>query len=256
MKARVNHLLRLFGTGLGFFMFGLGGVALAILLLPVVWVFGRTDVARKRLGRAVVQGAFRCFLGLLRVCGVAEFHFEGFDALQNRKGLLVIANHPTLIDVICLVARIDNADCVVKQSLKRNPATYGPITATGYLTNSGGEDLIGKCVESIRQGNNLIIFPEGTRSVPGQLMVVQRGAANIAIEGNIDLTPVKITCEPSTLTKNQHWYDIPERKFVMTLTVLDDIRLQDVLCDDLPRTRAARKLSDQMKSVLSQESVE
>lgn len=246
-----DYLRRLIGTAIGFSLFGLGGLLLAVFLLPLAWLFGRGRQAREHIGRAVVQRTFRWFLLAMTVLGVAEFQFRGFTALQQRRGMLVVASHPTLIDVICLVARIDNADCVVKSALKRNPVTYGPITAAGYLTNAGGEELIKQCAASIGQGGNLIIFPEGTRSVPGKPMQLQRGAANIALQGNIDVTPVRITCDPPTLTKNTPWYRIPPRRFIMTLTVMEDIKLEDIVTPGMGRGLASRRLSEEIKRVLA-----
>ena len=248
---RINYYWRLFGTGLGFTLFGLGGVLMAIFLLPAVWMLARSKEARIRLGRKGVQGSFRLFLWVLTRLGAAEIRFNGFEALRERKGMLVVASHPTLIDVICLVARIDNADCVVKHALTRNPATAGPITAAAYLTNIGGEGLIHNCVTSVRRGSNLVIFPEGTRSVPGKPMKLQRGAANIALEGGIPLTPVRIVCNPPTLTKNTKWYNIPHKKFVITLTVLEDIHPDKVVQAGDSRALGARKLNTRIKQLLS-----
>lgn len=256
MADRLNYLWRLLATGFCFFMFGLGGVVLAVFLWPTVNLLSRDPVRRVRLGRRGVQKSFQWFLWLMHRLGVADFHFHGFENLQNRGGLLIIANHPTLIDVICLVASIDNADCVVKESLVRNPATLGPIRSAGYLVNEGGEKLIDSCVRSIRSGGNLIIFPEGTRSVPGQPFRMQRGAANIALEGGIDVCPVTIRCTPSTLTKREKWYEIPPSKFTMELTVLDDIRLNQVLQPDLSRAVAARNLTTHFMKVLSGDTIQ
>ena len=71
-----------------------------------------------------------------------------------------------------------------------------------------------------------MIFPEGTRTVPGQPMQMQRGAANVALRGARVLTPVFITCDPPTLSKNLPWYRIPPRRPTFTLRAGDDIDLE------------------------------
>jgi 1-acyl-sn-glycerol-3-phosphate acyltransferase len=42
------------------------------------------------------------------------------------------------------------------------------------------------------------MFPEGTRSRPGQPLVFQRGAANVAVRAARVATPVYIHCDPAT----------------------------------------------------------
>jgi hypothetical protein len=42
---------------------------------------------------------------------------------------MIIANHPSLIDVVFLIGLVRQANCVVKQSLWENPFTRGPVRA-------------------------------------------------------------------------------------------------------------------------------
>jgi len=73
----------------------------------------------------------------------------------------------------------------------------------------------------------MIIFPEGTRSVPGQPCRFQRGAAAIALQAGKILTPVTLSCYPGTLTKAEKWYQIPFRRFHLAMHVKDDIALEE-----------------------------
>ena len=92
------------------------------------------------------------------------YQIEGGERLQ-RDGLLVLANHPTLIDVVCLISLLPNADCVVKRAVARNPFMRGPVRAAGYISNDDGAGLVDDCVAAVHAGGTLVIFPEGTRSV-------------------------------------------------------------------------------------------
>ena len=138
---------------------------------------------------------------------------SAFVTELQRNGLLILANHPTLIDVVLLVSLLPNADCVVKHAVARNPFMRGPVRAAGYVANSDGAGLVDDCIAAVHAGGNLVIFPEGTRTEPGQPLRLQRGAANIAVRGRLDITPVRITCTPLTLTKGQKWYRVPSRRF-------------------------------------------
>jgi hypothetical protein len=76
--------------------------------------------------------------------------------------------------------------------------------------------------------------------VPGKPLVMQRGAANVALRAARFLTPVHISCEPSTLSKNLPWYRIPPSRPKWTLRVGDDIDLGAYR--DAPLPIASRRL--------------
>ncbi|WP_313347474.1 lysophospholipid acyltransferase family protein [Stenotrophomonas sp.] len=246
--ARLDHAWRVFGTGLCFAVFGLGGLLLGGLLLPLLLLVRHT-ARRRALARRLVQFSFASHVALMQRLGVMTYEIRGRERLQ-RNGLLILANHPTLIDVVLLIAQLPNADCVVKQAVARNPFMRGPVRAAGYVANSDGAGLIDDCIAAVRAGGTLVIFPEGTRTVPGQPPRLQRGAANIAVRGQFDITPVRITCTPPTLTKGQKWYRVPSRRFHVQLEVGEDLPIAPFLtgADDTPRgdALAARRVTDHL----------
>ncbi|MDE2406776.1 MAG: 1-acyl-sn-glycerol-3-phosphate acyltransferase [Xanthomonadaceae bacterium] len=224
-SSRINRLWRIVATGLSFAAFGLGGVLLLALTFPLLHVrVGNLDRHRRRLARRVVQRSFAFHIALMRVLGVLTYEIRGRERLQ-RDGLLILANHPTLIDVVFLISLLPNADCVVKSSLARNPFTRGPVRAAGYVCNDDGAGLIDDCIAAVRAGSNLVIFPEGTRSRRDGPLTLQRGAANIAVRGQLDITPVRLSCSPMTLGKGEKWYRVPARRFHVVVDVQPDIAI-------------------------------
>jgi 1-acyl-sn-glycerol-3-phosphate acyltransferase len=242
MFRQLNHAWRVVATGISFASFGLGGVVLWLVVFPALALFVRDPVRRGRLAREVIRVTFASFVGLMHRLGVLTYEIHGAERLQ-RRGLLVLANHPTLIDVVFLVSLIPDADCVVKSRLARNPFTRGPIRATGYICNDSGAGLVQDCIESLRSGKNLVIFPEGTRTRKDEALPLQRGAANIAVRGVVDITPVRIKCTPPTLGKGEKWYRVPSRRFHMSLDVGDDLPVAPFL-EGVPEAVAARHLTD------------
>lgn len=248
-RAWLDHAWRVFATGLSFVAFGMGGLLLGGVVLPVLLLVVRAPARRQRLGRRVVQLGFASHVALMHRLGVLTYEIEGRERLA-RDGLLVLANHPTLIDVVFLIALLPNADCVVKRAVALNPFMRGPVRAAGYVSNDDGAGLVGDCIAAVRAGGNLVIFPEGTRTVPGHPPRLQRGAANIAVRGRLDITPVRITCSPSTLAKGQKWYRVPSRRFHVRLQVGDDIPIAPFLgiAEEASRGEAlaARRLTDHL----------
>lgn len=128
----------------------------------------------------------------------------------------------------------------------------GPILNAGYISNGDPERMIAECVNWLQSGGTMIIFPEGTRSVSGKPCRFQRGAVAIALQANKILTPVTISCYPSTLTKIERWYQIPERHFHLAMHVGDDIILDEFI-QMQPRSIAVRRLNQYLQDYFTQQ---
>ena len=241
MFRAIDRGWRVFATGLSFATFGLGGVLLGGIGVPLLHLLVRDRARRRTLARKAIHLGFRAFVGWMRLLGVLRYEVIDRWRLQ-RCGLLVLANHPTLIDVVFLISLIPNADCVVRSGLSRNPVTGAPLRAADYLCNDSGAGLIEDCIASLRAGNNLVMFPEGTRTRPGEPMILQRGAANVAIRGCRDITPVRIRCEPLTLTKGLSWWRVPPSRPHFTIRVEEDISIESFITDG-EQARSARELT-------------
>lgn len=223
----LDRFWRLLATGFCFLIFGLGGVLLTLTVVPLSWLM--TDASRReRWVKYIIHRCFRLFTAMMEKSGVLTVETRNLDRLEQ-PGQLVIANHPTLIDVVFLISFMPRADCVVKSSLLKNPFTRGPVKAARYIANDDPEAVIKAAGESFARGNSLIVFPEGTRTQPGEKLRLQRGAANIAIRTGQNLRPVIIDCEPPTLTKNTPWYRVPERRFHMKFRVDEELDISPCL---------------------------
>ena len=256
MKQKANYVWRIGATGLSFASFGLGGMAIGGVIAPMVKLSSQDPDVRKQRTQKVIKYSFKGFTEMMVKLGIMTYSVEGLEKLQQSQQELVIANHPTLIDVVVLIGLMEQANCVVKQALWSNPFTKGPVQNAGYILNAGSEQFIQDCVQKLQQDNaaSLLIFPEGTRTAKGeQLNEFQRGAANIALRAGVPIRPVLITCTPSTLTKNEKWHHITERPFHIHVKVLDAIRVEDVLDDVAVNPKNVRQLNQQLQWFFNQE---
>lgn len=253
MLDRLERAWRVLATGLCFASFGAGSLALGVLLFPLLALAVRAPERRALLARRVIRHTFRSFVLLMRVTRVITVEVHGLDRLRG-GGRLILANHPTLIDVVLLLALVEQGDCVVKGALGRNPVTRGPVRAAGFVFNDdGGEDLLAGCVRSVRTGNNLIIFPEGTRSSRTQPIRLQRGAARVAVHGAVDITPVRIRCTPATLAKGEKWYRVPPRRAHFRIDVDAPIAVSPFIAAAPHPAVAARHLNQHLTDYFSKE---
>lgn len=242
---------RLLATGMSFVLFGVGGVLLYLLVFPLLWLLPGCRLTRRRRMRAAISRAFHLHVQFMYRTGVLTFEVIGADRL-GQPGQMIIANHPSLIDVVFLVSQIRDANCVVKQSLWRNPCMRGPISRAEYIANNGSFDMLEQAAEVLRDGQTLIVFPEGTRTTPGRSPVFHRGAAAIALRGARVITPVFISVAPTTLTKAEPWYSIPHRRMHVCLRVGADIE-PITFNADAPLPIASRRLNQHLHALYLKE---
>lgn len=242
---------RLVATGMSFALFGIGGLCLRLIIFPILSCLPGDAIAQRRRARATISRLFWCFVQFMDRVGVLTYEVQGHDRL-GRPGQLVIANHPSLIDVVVLISLIRQANCVVKERLWHNPFTGGPIRAAGYISNNGSMDMLDETAASLRSGETLVIFPEGTRTTPGEPPRFHRGASAIALRGAQVITPVVITVTPTTLTKAEPWYRIPPRRVHFRLRVGDDID-PNRFAAGAPAPIASRKLNDHLHQYFTEE---
>ena len=238
-------------TGCCFVLFGLGG-----LLLSLVWFnllqLQRDRLKRRRQARRSIAACFRFFLRCARAAGVLDYRIEGREILQRERGCLLVANHPTLIDYVLLASVMPEADCIVKAALQRNPFLRGVVRSADYLINREAEALLADCRQRLGDGDVILIFPEGTRSRHGEPLLLQRGAANIAVRCDADLRVVHIHCSQQTLGKQNRWYHIPPVKPCFSVVVRERISSRQFISEqECPAPLAARRLNRFLQHALT-----
>lgn len=242
MIDRLDRLYRALATGFFFAALFGGGAVIAAVAFPLIGLTAQEPRLRRERRQYLIHLLFRTYLASIRWARLASFDFTGLEKLRDAPGRMLIANHPSLLDVVMLMALVPRAQCVVKQSLWESPYLGRLVKGVGYISNALPSDqLLAACRESIDQGACLIIFPEGTRTTPGEPIQLQRGFANIALLLGLDIQLVTITCTPPTLLKGQKWYAVPPRRPVFCVDVGEMISVKHML-DDHERPLAARKL--------------
>jgi 1-acyl-sn-glycerol-3-phosphate acyltransferase len=235
---------RILATAFCFAVFGLGGLLILCLVFPCLRLFHADLQTSQQQARRIIHQTFKWFVRLMAACGVISHETRHAERLA-RNSLLIVANHPSLIDVVLLIALTERPNCVVKASLRDNVFTRRPVRSAGFVVNTDGPQLLADCIASARSGDNLIIFPEGTRSLEhnGALNPLKRGAVNIALRGNLPLTPVVITVSEPMLGKGQGWYNAPRKRPHFILSVEEDIPMTPYRAA-LAEDEAARETPD------------
>ncbi len=225
LASGIDRSWRFFATAVSFAAFGIGGLICGLVLFPILRVVVPHSTRRRRITRSVVGALFRVFIRLMAFLGGLKYDISYAGERPGRGSYLIVANHPTLIDVVFLIALFPRADCIVKASLWRNPFMAVTVRVADYISNRSPIKALDEAITRLRNGNSLILFPEGTRSVPGKALDFQLGAAAVAVRSGRPLLPVIISCDPPTLAKGEPWYAIPPRRVDFSMRVLEPVDL-------------------------------
>nr|WP_246261381.1 lysophospholipid acyltransferase family protein [Alteromonas ponticola] len=160
-----------------------------------------------------------------------------------QPGHIIIANHPTLIDVVLLLAVNRQMCCFVKGAVWDNFFTGAVAKQAGFIPNHS-EQLLTMAAAKLKAGENILIFPEGTRTKHDNTIHFKRGAANMAVAVNAAIMPVLIKCHPGALKKGDKWYDIPDGGPVFELKSGQLLQLHECIDTSLPRPKQYRHLTD------------
>jgi len=241
MKNRINKYWRMFGAGVSFSVFGIGSMLLSLFFFTIVRIAPVSAAAKRRWITSSIKFNCKFFVALMRAFGLFHYRFTGTKNLPD-GGHLVVANHPSLIDALFIVATTDNLCCVVKSELFDNPFTAYVVKTAGYIANQSGS-VLEDAERALASGKNILLFPEGTRSTTTNSFDFKRGAANIALSANCPITPVVIEISPRILQKGDRWYDMPEHPAKVSVTVNAALHPSDLVDKDRPITIQARQLN-------------
>lgn len=179
-----------------------GGGFLITLAWPLVrWIFGERRCSEH--GPTVLQYLFRVFQRIVHRLGLFRVTWRDAGQIHEVRGKIIVANHPGLLDAVFLIAEIPRAVCVMQAKLIRNPAFYGAARLAGYICNDQGSEMIRACVRKLEAGDNLVIFPEGTRTRlnHGPLNPFKAGFALAAVRSHAEVQTIIIDQSQPYLTQ-------------------------------------------------------
>jgi 1-acyl-sn-glycerol-3-phosphate acyltransferase len=165
----------------------------------------------RRVGRAGIAYGYRFYWACARASGLMRLEAESLDVLRDAPGgVIIAANHPSLLDALMIIARLPRSGCIMKGALMRNPFLGAGAGLAGYVVNDSTRTMIRTSVESLDEGCQLVVFPEGTRSpAPGQIHCFSRSIALIAQRARVPIQAVVIETDSPYLGKGWPLWKLP-----------------------------------------------
>lgn len=136
-----------------------------------------------------IEFSFFCRLTLQFVFRVK---FNNTKYLREQKQFIIVANHTSHMDTVCLLSSMPNAKIVsIKPVSARDYFGKNKFQAaiSNFFINTllidrkfildAREQFVEKLIEALDEGYSLIIFPEGTRSKTGTMQKLKYGISYV-----------------------------------------------------------------------------
>lgn len=156
---------------------------LPVLLLPRDW------------GRAFTAFFIRFLLELLSVVGGLKFRVIGEENLPNEPSIFAV-KHQSAWETFALMALLPRPLPVMKEELLRVPLLglffrrMGCIAVNRDAGKEAQDKLIKEASDWISLGYNIVIFPEGTRTSPGDEPRYKPGVIQLYRQLSVPLSPI------------------------------------------------------------------
>lgn len=188
-------------------LLGLGSLLWNLLAWPLLLVLPRA--LGRRIGRAAIAHGYRLYWRITHAVGMLELEADALDALRDEGGLVVVANHPSMLDALMLVARLPRAACIMKASLIRNPFLGPGARLARYIRNDSAFGMVQLAVKDLQDGGQLVLFPEGTRTTVQPLNPFHASFALIARRAQVPVQAVFIDTDSPYLGKGWPLWRLP-----------------------------------------------
>ena len=126
-----------------------------VVFVPVLSCLPGDKLTRELRTQRFYHHLLRIYVEMMRILGVLTYQIEGRDKLKGAR--LILANHPSLLDVVFLISIVPNANCIVKGKLTQNFFLRGPVKAAGYIINESASDVIAAAANAFNNEQSLII---------------------------------------------------------------------------------------------------
>jgi len=243
------YVYRTFGKLLSFFIFGLGSLLLGILILPLMRLTLHPKTRFQKYARRTISAVLRFFVVIMHGIGIVDLKVESREAYRRLTSKIIVANHPSLLEVVMLFALFPNGDSIVTSYLGHN-ILFGIVRQLYILNSRDFDDIIKTCTESLNQGNCLIIFPEGTRTPRYGKVILKKGAARISLLTGRGIVPLHIGgTDKFGLGKKDPWFSFnPQERYVYDITMGEEINPEKY--KDMPMPAAAKAITREIAAFI------
>jgi len=228
---------------LSMFFFGVSAMALN----TVCWLLSFVSHSRRTEGvvRHALYRLMRFWQWYLDKMNIVKVSWTDIEKLRGRSHLILVANHPSLLDICWLLAVSERVTCIIKSEIRKNNFFNATARMAGMISNDSGMAGLHNAVDKVNSGDILVVFPEGTRTRSAQMNPFKHGFALIAKQARVPMQTLLIRSHTKNFTKGVFFRCGP-------LPLRFDVKLGPLLEPEphTPAHRQALRVEKAMRSVL------
>lgn len=197
------NFLRLLYRGLAFYLslLVLGSILLVWAFLAFLMGQVVSPARGRAIGRHVATALFRNFFRFTEALGILLVDARALDAIDQTEAMIIAPNHPSVLDALLLISRLDGLGCIMKATVLDNLLLGAGARLAGYIRNDAPKSMLRLAAAELTRGGQIIIFPEGTRSVAAPVNQFKLGFAAIARNAGVPVQTVIIETDTPFLSK-------------------------------------------------------
>lgn len=170
-------------------LFGSGAVFLS-LVLPALLMPRRVTILIGKTWIAFLLAALRL------ICGIS-YESRGRENIPAMPSIIA-SKHQSAWDTFAFLTFVDDGAYVIKRELTRIPVYGWFLTKAAMVPvdRAGGSKALRRMVKTARarlaEGRHIVIFPEGTRTAPGERRDYHPGVAALYSQLAVPVVPVAL----------------------------------------------------------------
>ena len=158
----------------------------------------------------------------------------------------MVCNHQSMLDIVVLYRLFTHFKWVSKKELFKVPIAGWNMTLNRYVAVDRGNKvshlkMLRECEANLRNGNSVMIFPEGTRSENGEIRIFKEGAFKIALMAKVPILPIVLNGTSDLL---------PKHGFVFKIRSTIKVKILDPIPYDSFKDSSAKELSEKLKDLM------
>jgi len=155
----------------------------------------------RALGRFIISRGFRLYLATLSASGRCTFDLSALDVLKKDSALILAPNHPCLLDAVMIISRLPNVACVMKSALMKNVFLGAGARLARYIPSDPVRGMIQHAIKDFDNGSQLLLFPEGTRTVRPPVNSFKGSIGIISHHAQVPVQTILIEADTKFLSK-------------------------------------------------------
>ena len=213
---------------LSFVIFGIGAIFLNFIIFPMANFFLK-DKQLLYFYSDIIHNTWKWFVRILIFFKIIKLNITDLDNIKQIKQKIIVATHPSFIDILILIALIPRTTCIVKYSLSKNPILFNLVNSIFIMEDESLEKLKEHTKKMIDNGFNVVIFPMGIRHRRNEFPKIKKGAATIAMNANSNIVALKYYTDFDFLFISQPVYEAGEKAVTYDLSYVGEIDVKSML---------------------------